>query len=530
LSLLATVIVHATSPVSVCGRNGAVSNPAACSDASWLSPGDTSWQLTAATFVGLMSLPGLAVLYAGLVPKKWVVNTMYMAFAGFSAVLIVWSLWAYKMGFGVPIGGGTANTWNWNYAAHGGGLKGFIENFFNNMVGHPQTSLRGSSQISQAQLFANGGTSVPLQMSTTALFYFQFVFAAITPLLFLGSVLGRIKFKVWVIFVPLWTTFVYSVNAMLLWGGGYWAHEGALDYSGGYVIHLAAGVSGFVAAAMVGPRLARDRAKFVPHNLPLISIGAGLLWLGWNGFNGGDPYFASANASTAIVNTNICTAAALLTWMLWDMFVKPKKPTFLGAVNGMIVGLVSITPAAGFVSGTGAILIGIIASTIVWFSWTYFSQVRFMKRVDDAMGVFHTHGVAGLCGGLLVGIFADPAVIVYASTGSSKTAATPVSYTGWLYGNRHQFFIQLFAAMTIIVYDALMTFIILRIIKWITPLRMPEDELEIGDLAIHDEEAYPPDEGYTRVDMLASVGAPGSGDDGPPTAQSSSESLAGDAR
>ena len=226
MSLLATFIVHASGagpgPVAQCGKNSAawVGSPTACSDLGWLDTGDTAWQLTVATFVGLMSLPGLAVLYAGLVPKKWVVNTMYMAFSAFSAVLIVWALWGYKMGFGVPIGGGTANKWTWNYAAQGGGFGGFIKNFFNNFVGHPQTSLRGSSQITQAQLFANGGTSVPLQMSTTALFYFQFVFAAITPLLFLGSVLGRIKFKVWIIFVPLWTTLVYSVNAMLIWGGG----------------------------------------------------------------------------------------------------------------------------------------------------------------------------------------------------------------------------------------------------------------------------------------------------------------------
>ena len=518
MSLLATTLLHASTAAQQCGRNGAVSNPAACSDQAWLDPGNTAWQLTAATFVGLMSIPALAVLYAGLVPKKWVVNTMYMAFAGFSTVLIVWVLWGYKMGFGVPIGGGTANTWTWNYAAHGGGFKGFIENFFNNFVGHPQTSLRGSSQISQAQLYANGGTSVPLTFSTTALFYFQFVFAAITPLLFLGSVLGRIKFVVWLIFVPLWTTFVYTVNAMLIWGGGYWAHEGALDYSGGYVIHLAAGTSGFVAAALIGPRLARDRAKFVPHNLPLISIGAGILWLGWNGFNGGDPYFASANAATAVVNTNLSTAAALLTWMIWDMVLsKAKKPTFLGAVNGMIVGLVAITPAAGFVNGAGALFIGIIASTIVWFSWTYFSQLRFMRKVDDAMGVFHTHGVAGLMGGLLVGIFADPAVVVYQSTGASKTQLTPVSYSGWLYGNRHQFFIQLFAALTIIVYDAIATFIILKIISLFTKLRMPDDLLEVGDQAIHDEEAYPGDEGYVRTDMLSTVGA------------SASESQAGDA-
>ena len=157
---------------------------------------------------------------------------------------------------------------------------------------------------------------MPLSQAQTSLFYFQFVFAAITPLLFLGSVLGRIKVKVWLVFVPLWTTFVYSVNAMLLWGGGYWAHEGAVDYSGGYVIHLAAGTSGFVAAWVIGPRLARDRQRFLPHNLPLVSIGAGIVWLGWNGFNGGDPYFASADASTAVVNTNLATVSALLVWVL----------------------------------------------------------------------------------------------------------------------------------------------------------------------------------------------------------------------
>src|SRR6202046_4928382 len=331
----------------------ATSAPTACQPA-WLDTGSNSWQLTAATFVGLMSVPGLALLWAGLVPKKWVVNSMFMAFSGFALVLMVWVLWAYKMGFGSPIGGGHANVYPTSSFHYG---SNFFKNFFYNFIGHPETALRGSSEISQASLPI--GTDVPLAEATTALFYFQFVFAAITPLLFLGSVLGRIKVKVWMVFVPAWTTFVYSVNAMLLWGGGYWAHEGAIDYSGGYVIHLAAGTSGFVAAWVIGPRLARDRAKFIPHSLPLISIGAGIVWLGWNGFNGGDPYYASADAAAAVVNTNLATAAALLTWVFWDMFVGPeKKPTFLGAVNGMVGGLVAIPPGAGYVNGLGAILEG----------------------------------------------------------------------------------------------------------------------------------------------------------------------------
>ena len=530
MSLLMTTLTHAAS----CGQNAAVGNPNACSDLSWLSPGDTAWQLTAATFVGLMSIPALALLYAGLVPKKWVVNTMMMAFTGFSGVLIVWVLWGYKMGFGSPIGGGTANTWNYHYTGN------FFANFFNNFVGHPETSLRGSSQITQATLTANGGATVPLRFSTTALFYFQAVFAAITPLLFLGSVLGRIKFKVWLVFVPLWCTFVYTVNAMLVWGGGYWGHEGALDYSGGYVIHLAAGTSGFVAAWLIGPRLARDRAKFVPHNLPYVSLGAGILWLGWNGFNGGDPYFASADAATAVVNTNLAAAAALLTWVAWDIFLgKARKPTFLGAVNGIIVGLVAITPAAGYVNGTGALLIGLIGSTIVWFAWTYIQPLT-MRKVDDAMGVVFTHGLAGLTGGILVGVFADPSVIIYASSGTSKTGLTPVSFAGALYGNPKQVWIQFLAALTIIVYDAIVTALILLVLKVLfRGLRMSDEELEIGDLAIHDEEAYPADEGYTRVGELTGVGAgstPPSGGafqqaglTGPPSTPNRPD-MAGDAR
>jgi ammonium transporter, Amt family len=289
--------------------------------------------------------------------------------------------------------------------------------------------------------------------------------------------------------VPLWSTFVYSINAMLIWGGGYWAHEGAVDYSGGYVIHLAAGTSGFVAAWVIGPRLARDRARFIPHSLPLVSLGAGIIWLGWNGFNGGDPYFASADAATAVMNTNLATVSALLTWVLMDMFLsKSKKPTFLGAVNGMIVGLVAITPGAGFVNGFGAMLEGIIASAIVWFAWTYLQPIL-IKRVDDAMGVFYTHGIAGLCGGLLVGIFADPSVVVYPLT----TSGSPFAATGWLYGHPKLFEEQLLAALTVIVWDAIVTFLILKVISIFTPLRMSDEDLEIGDLAIHGEEAYPED-------------------------------------
>jgi Amt family ammonium transporter len=305
-------------------------------------------------------------------------------------------------------------------------------------------------------------------------------------------VIGRINFKVWLIFVPLWSTLAYSVNAFLLWGGGWWAQapRGALDYSGGYVIHLAAGTTGFVAAAVIGPRLARDRARAVPNNLPMAAVGAGILWLGWNGFNGGDPYFAGADAATAVINTNLATATALLTWLLLDMFLSPqRKPTFLGSINGMISGLVAITPAAGFVNGLGALLIGLIASTLVWLSWNKLARTRLFSRVDDTLGVVHTHGVAGLAGGLLVGLLADPHIVEYLN----KDGSTGFSATGLFYGNPMQLAVQAGAALTVIVWDALITFLILKFLSLFMNLRMPDEDLEIGDVAVHEEEAYPDD-------------------------------------
>jgi ammonium transporter, Amt family len=454
---------------------------------SWLNAGDNSWQMTAATLVGLMSLPGIAVLYGGLVKKKWAVNTMVMAFTGFSGVLVAWFLWAYEMGFGTPV--------------HiGSGILG-------SFIGHPGSILGSGQEQPQANIPLLNGLLPALHFPTTTLAYFQFVFAAITPLLFLGSVLGRMSLKAWLIFVPAWTTCAYTVNAMLVWGGGYWAQKGALDYSGGYVIHLAAGVSGFVAAATIGPRLKRDRDSFPPTNLLPVAIGAGLLWLGWNGFNGGDPYFAGADASAAIVNTNVATAVALLVWVVLDLFLsKQRKPTFLGAVNGMIVGLVAITPAAGYVNGNGAFAIGAIASAIVWVAWNHLSKVWIFKKVDDAMGVVYTHGIAGLCGGLLVGVFADPKMIIYLGIGGTANSTV----AGAAYGHPGLVWTQLLTALTIIAWDGLVTFILLRIIKLFIPLRYDDDILDIGDLAIHDEQVEPPQDAH-RVFGSVGFGTPSHG-------------------
>ena len=473
---------------------------------SWINTGDNTWQITAATFVGLMSLPALAVLYASIVPKKWAVNVLAMMFAGFSLVLIAWVLWSYKMGFGsTSIGGGVRDGIQTQLSG-----VGWVKHFFENLVGKPGQILNSVGEQGQAVSAAN--TAIPFHFPTDTLAYFQFVFAAITPLLFLGSVLGRIKFSAWCLLVPLWSTFVYGIDAFLLWGGGYFAQEGALDYSGGFVIHMSAGVSGFVAAWVLGPRLARDRAHWLPNNLVMAAVGAGILWLGWNGFNGGDPYYAGADMAAAVVNTNIATAVGVVVWIGMDAWLsKARKPTFLGGVNGMICGLVGITPSAGWVDGWGAIAVGAIDTMIVWVAWNYLSKVRPFSKVDDALGVIYTHGIAGFFGGLFVGIFGAPGMVEYgcgtlntagqvintsATTFATATkTCTPFSVNGLMYTSSfHQLWEQFRAAVWVILWSALITFILMKLIGLVLHgARYSDDILEVGDLAIHDEEAFPED-------------------------------------
>jgi Amt family ammonium transporter len=376
---------------------------------SWLNAGDNAWQMTAATFVGLMSLPGLAVLYGGVMQKRWSVNAMMLTFVAFCITLIVWVLFAFKMGFGQSI------------AHSGGGIFG-AKGFLGTALGEPGSVLSHTAEEGQA-IIPSVTEGPPFHFPESSLVYFQFVFAAITPILALGSVLGRVNFKAWIPYVALWITCVYTVNAFLIWGGGYFAAHGALDYSGGYVIHLAAGVSGFVFAAVIGPRLQRDREVDAPNNLLMLAVGAGLLWLGWNGFNGGDSYYAGADASAAVLNTNIATAVAMMVWIAWD-YIFRDKPSMIGAVNGMISGLVGITPAAGFVNGWGAIVIGVVDATIVWMAIRFLSRAKVFRSVDDTLGVIYTHGIAGLCGGLLVGLWPTRA------SSSTQGLAAPATCRG----------------------------------------------------------------------------------------------------
>jgi Amt family ammonium transporter len=428
----------------------------------WLSEGANSWQMTAATLVGLMSIPGLVVLYGGVMQKRWSVNSMMMAFVAFAIVLILWVLFAFKMAFGNPMH---------ILGADGG-------SFFGNLWGQPGSILSSHDLLAQAHI--PEFEELEFAFPTSTLAYFQIVFAAITPILMLGSVLGRINFKAWIPFVALWTVLVYTINAFLIWGGGYFAQHGAVDFSGGYVIHLAAGVSGFVAAWVIGPRLQRDREVDAPNNLAMVAVGAGLLWMGWNGFNGGDWYEAGNIASAAILNTNLCTAVAFLVWVGLD-YMTGRKPSLIGSVNGMIVGLVAITPGAGFVNGWGAIVIGVIAATLVYFALNYLSRAKPFRNVDDTLGVVYTHGFAGLAGGLLVGIFANNAMAETVLAGTISGGG--LNLLKW----------QALTALWVIVFSAIGTFILLKLVGLVVPLRMTEEEMEVGDIAVHGHEVYPSD-------------------------------------
>jgi Amt family ammonium transporter len=251
----------------------------------WLDTGDNAWQLTAGSLVALQSVPGLVVLYAGWVKHKWAINSAFMAFYGFSMVLVCWMLWGYKAGFGEQM------------------LP---------FVGRPGPAVRMDYQIGQSTLPAAG---VAQNFPQSTMIYFQFVFAAITLVLIAGSYLCRMNFYAWMLFVPLWLTFSYTVGAFSLWGGGFLFKYGVLDYSGGYVIHLSAGTAGFVGAWWIGPRIDEDLEDNQPNNILMMLVGAGILWIGWNGFNGGDPYAASPDAGVAVLNTNLCTAVSSLVWV-----------------------------------------------------------------------------------------------------------------------------------------------------------------------------------------------------------------------
>ncbi|PIA35542.1 hypothetical protein AQUCO_03500120v1 [Aquilegia coerulea] len=420
----------------------------------WLNKGDNAWQLTAAAMVGLQSVPGLIILYGSMVKKKWAVNSAFMALYAFAAVLLCWVLWAHNMSFGY----------------------------------HKATPLfaEPSSSVSSGYLLGQGRMgSVPW---ATFVFY-QFAFAAITVILVAGSLLGRMNFYAWILFVPLWVTFSYTVGAYTIWANGFLERKGIIDFSGGYVIHLSSGVAGFTAAYWVGPRIAHDRQHSPPNNIIHMLGGAGLLWMGWSGFNGGAPFAANRIASLAVLNTHFCTATSLLTWLSMDMVVY-KKSSVIGAVQGMITGLVCITPAAGLVEPWAAMLMGILSGSIPWYTMMVLhKKFAFFQKVDDPLAVFHTHAVAGLLGGICAGLFAKPD---YLNMFYPDHRGPGVVYTFGknFHQGLRQMNLQLAGAAFVAAWNVVVTSLICILISRIVNLRMDDDDLKVGDDAAHGEEAY----------------------------------------
>ncbi|XP_068640797.1 ammonium transporter 2 member 3-like [Aristolochia californica] len=422
----------------------------------WLNTADNAWQLTAATLVGLQSVPGLIILYGSMVKKKWAVNSAFMALYAFAAVLVCWVLWAHQMSFGSK---------------------------FSPLWGKAHASVSPDYLLDRA-------TFGYMPMATYVLF--EFAFAAITVILLGGSLLGRMNFYAWMLFVPLWLTFSYTVGAYVVWGEkGFLDTYGMVDFSGGYVIHLSSGVAGFTAAYWVGPRLSQDRQDFPPNNIIHMLFGAGLLWLGWSGFNGGSTNEANIVAALAILNTHLCTATSLILWMSLDMIVY-KKSSVIGAVQGMITGLVCITPGAGLVEPWAAAAMGLAAGSIPWYTMMVLhKRISFFQKVDDTLGVFHTHAVAGLLGGLLSGLFAHPRLIRLYYSKNDRGPGLVYSFgNGKLRYGLRQMAAQIIGAGFFTVWNVAVTSLICVFISRIIALRMTDEDLAIGDDAAHGEEAY----------------------------------------
>ncbi|KHN29566.1 Ammonium transporter 3 member 1 [Glycine soja] len=379
-----------------------------------------------------------------------------MSLYAFACVFFCWVVWGYRMSFGDEL----LPFW-----------------------GKPAMSLEHAYLFKRAFLGA---------FPNATMVYFQCVFAAITLILIAGAVLGRMNFYAWMLFVPLWLTFSYTFTAFSIWSSsGFLTKMGIIDYSGGYVIHLSSGVAGFTAAYWVGPRLNKDRERFPPNNILLMLAGAGLLWMGWTGFNGGDPYTVNSDASLAVLNTHACTATSLLTWVILDVLFF-RKPSVIGAVQGMITGLVCITPAAGVVEGWAALIMGVLSGSIPWFTMmVVHKRSKLLQKVDDTMAVFHTHAIAGTLGGLLTGLFADPRLnkLFYGTDGQ---------YVGFFYGlgskkvstGFRQMGVQILGIIFVIFVNVISTSLICLFIRIFVPLRMSEEDMEIGDEAAHGEEAY----------------------------------------
>ena len=416
-----------------------------------LDTGDTAWMLAASALVLLMT-PGLAFFYGGLVRGKTVLNTMMMSFIAIGLVSVLWVVLGYSLAFG-------ANG-NAGLAPYVGGL----------------------GNVGLAGLAGTVNGTIP----SYVFMIFQAMFAIITPALISGAVVDRMKFGAFALFIALWSLLIYAPLAHWVWSADGWLFKlGALDFAGGTVVHISAGVSALVAALVLGPRLASSKRAAVPHNVPFVLLGAGLLWFGWFGFNAGSALGANQTAALAFVTTNTATAAAMLMWLVWET-VRGNKPSAVGAATGAVVGLVAITPACGFVSPLWAIAVGALGATAAF--WAVQLKHRFAS--DDALDVFACHGIGGITGALLTGVFAQKA---YNAAGS-----------GVLDGNWRQLGVQAVGVLATIVLAGAGSFILLKVVQLLTGgLRLSASQETAGvDISAHQEQGYGDEEGSLGSPVL----------------------------
>ena len=417
----------------------AAAEPALAQDAAEIavSGSDTAWMLMSTALVLLMT-PALAFFYGGLVRSKNALNTMMMSFVALGIAGVIWAVLGYSLAFG------SGSLW----------------------IGDLSMAL-----LSGVGLEASGSIPHLLFMA------FQGTFFIITAALISGAIVERMKFTAYVLFIALWGLLVYAPVCHWVWGGGWLAELGALDFAGGAVVHVNAGAAAVVAALLLGTRKDYGRQALLPHNVPFVLLGAGLLWFGWFGFNGGSALAAGELAALAFVNTLLAPAATLAAWTAIDLS-RTGKVTAVGAATAIVVGLVAITPAAGFVSPLSSLLIGAVAAVPSYLAITW----RARTRLDDSLDVFAAHGIGGITGALLTGVFAE--------------AAWSGGASGLLFGNIGQLGIQAVSIVAVLLYSGLATFAILKVMSFVMVIRSAPREEGLGlDIANHGEEAYSDGEG-----------------------------------
>ncbi|MFO7860927.1 MAG: ammonium transporter [Desulfosalsimonas sp.] len=399
--------------------------------------GDTAWVIVATALVMMMTPAGLALFYGGMSRYKNLLNTLAMTFVAYCLASVIWVVWGYSLAFGPSVGK----------------IVGGLDYLF---------------------LAGIGPESISGTIPTLVFVVFQMTFAAITVSLVLGAIVDRMKFSAWIVFTVLWLTVVYSPVAHWVWGGGWMHAMGALDFAGGNVVHINAGVAGLVLSMMVGKRLGYGKEAMFPSSITLTALGAALLWFGWFGFNAGSQLAADGVAASAFMVTNTSAAMGALAWMFAEWFAK-DRPTVLGIASGVVAGLVAITPAAGYVNLPAALVIGAVAGML-----GFYSVARLKQKLgyDDSLDAFGVHGVCGMWGALATGIFANPAI--------TEGAA------GLLYGNPMQVVIQVVSIVATIAFSAAATFVVVMVTRAVTRgLRVEADSEITGlDNAIHGERAF----------------------------------------